>query len=44
MEHNAPLKPEEEAAKPKTEPLTKHGEMSHTSCLLIISKMNIKLI
>ncbi len=40
MEHNPPLKPEKEAAKPKTEP----GEKSHPCFLLIISEMNLKLI
>ncbi len=34
MEKNAPLKPEEEAAKPKTEP----GEISRSCFLLIISE------
>ncbi|KAF4108797.1 tissue factor pathway inhibitor a isoform X1 [Onychostoma macrolepis] len=40
MEHNAPLKPEEEAAKPKTEPLTKHEFSPPEFCLSPVDRGN----
>ncbi|XP_043104636.1 tissue factor pathway inhibitor a isoform X3 [Puntigrus tetrazona] len=40
MEHNAPLMPEEEEAKPKTEPLTEHVEASLNASHVSLQRMS----